>query len=66
MKKSEYKVDFVVRLLNVKNSKTRDVVIHVIAVPGSLSTFYAAAFQAQQNKAKSNEVVIRVSIKGYS
>jgi hypothetical protein len=68
-KPREYKEDYVVKLLDVKKNSTRDVVIHVttqIQAPQALYAFYDAAFKAKENKAKPGEVVIRVSVKGYS
>lgn len=68
-KPREFKEDYVVKLLDVKKNSTRDVVIHVVSqlrVPQSTYAFYDAAFKATENKAKPHEVVVRVSLKGYS
>ena len=68
-KPREFREDYVVKLLNVNKNSTRDVVIHVVTqlrVPQSTYAFYDAAFKAKEHKAKPDEIVVRVSLKGYS
>ena len=64
VKQPEFKEDYVVRLLNVRRHSTRDVVISVQAQ--AISGYSSAAYLAMGLKAKSTEIVVRVSLKGYS
>ena len=64
VKQPEFKEDYVVRLLNVRRHSTRDVVISVRAQ--AISGYSSAAYEAMGLKAKSTEIVVRVSLKGYS
>lgn len=69
MKSREYKADFVVKFLDTKRNRTREVIQSVIVNAASNQTlfaYYTAALQATENKAKEGEMVVRVSLKGYS
>ena len=63
-KQPEFKEDYVVRLLNVRKGSTRDVVISVQVQ--AMSGYSNAAYEAMGLKAKPTEIVVRVSLKGYS
>ena len=63
-KQPEFKEDYVVRLLNIRKGSTRDVVIPVQAQ--AMSGYSIAAYEAMGLKAKPTEIVVRVSLKGYS
>lgn len=69
MKNRGYSAVYVVRLLDVKYNRSREVVVPITintAVPQTLYAFYSAAHKAKETKAKDNEIVVRVSLKGYS
>ena len=63
VRQPQFKEDYVVRLLDMKRGRTRDV---VISVQESMSGYSSAAYEAMGLKAKPNEIVVRVSRKGYS
>ena len=64
VKQPEFKEDYVVRLLNIRKGSTRDVVVRVPVQ--AMSGYSIAAYEVMGLRAKKDEIVVRVSLKGYS
>ena len=63
-KQVEFKESYVVKLLDRRRNTTRDV---VVCVPvQAMSGYSIAAYEVMGLKAKPTEIVVRVSLKGYS
>ncbi len=63
-KQVEFKESYVVKLLDMRRNSTRDVVVRVSVQ--AMSGYSIAAYEAMGLKAKPTEIVVRVSLKGYS
>ena len=63
-KQVEFKESYVVKLLDSRRNTTRDVVVHVPVQ--AMSGYSIAAYEVMGLKAKPTEIVVRVSLKGYS
>ena len=63
-KQVEFKESYVVKLLDMRRNTTRDVVVRVPVQ--AMSGYSIAAYEAMGLKAKPTEIVVRVSLKGYS
>ncbi len=63
-KQVEFKESYIVKLLDRRRNSTRDVVVRISGQ--AMSGYSIAAYEVMGLKAKPTEIVVRVSLKGYS